>query len=206
MSHNNNIDDIAVLFQGAKLLLVIKDRTLDEIKYVLESQNVFAVGINKWQDSSTIIPALPNDIEKHFIGHLQTNKVKYVVPQVDCIESVDSIKLANAIDKEGVRYNKIVPIFLQVNISADQDKYGFGVDEIANVLKAMQSLLNVSVQGLMTITAKQNMDKTRHDYRIMKELQIKYKLKELSMGMSADWKIAVEEGATIIRLGRALFE
>ena len=182
-------------------MAVTKTVPVERILRVLGEHNIQLIGENRWQEAKSKLPSLPPGTEKHFIGHLQTNKVKEVVEAFDCIETVDSLKLAKAINA----INKPADVFLQVNVSQDPAKHGFLPNELEAALSQIQLLKNLNVTGLMTITAKQTKDQTRQDFRMMKQLQTKLGLQELSMGMSDDWQIAVEEGATIVRLGSALF-
>ena len=142
---------------------------------------------------------------KHFIGHLQSNKVKEVVAAFDAIETIDSDKLLLAVALEAQKQGKVLPIFLQVNVSNDSAKFGFQLAQLDSAVLAAHASPSVKLVGLMTITAQEAAAAVRNDYKTMKRLQEKYQLEELSMGMSADWEIAVEEGATIVRLGSALF-
>jgi len=188
-----------------RIMAVTKKVPIEQILPVLKNRQITLIGESRWQDAKVKLPLLPNGIEKHFIGHLQTNKVKEVVEAFDCIESVDSLKLATAINKVATELKKVFPIFLQVNISNDPAKFGFLVNELPNILANISQYKNIKIIGLMTITAKESEQEVRIDFKKMKQLQQAYNLPELSMGMSADWEIAVEEGATIVRLGRALF-
>ncbi len=191
---------------NVKLMAVTKGRSMEEILPVLEKYDAPIIGESRWQDAREKVDHFPEGVEKHFIGHLQTNKVKYIVPNFDCIQSVDSLKLAEAISSKAVRLGMVMDIYLQVNVSDDANKYGLKVSELGSAIESVKDLPGVKLVGLMTITAKQSEDETRRDFQAMKELQKKYDLTELSMGMSSDWKIAVEEGATVVRVGTALFD
>ena len=198
----NNIDP------NIRILGATKHASVEQINISI-NQGLDLIGENTWQDSKYKLPKLLS-CEKHFIGHLQTNKVKFIINIFDCIESVDSIKLAEKINKEAEKNNIIYPIMLEVNISQDKNKYGFSPDEMGNVLKKIKSNnKNIKLIGLMTITAKEQEEKKQNDFKKMKEIFTKYKnqynLKELSMGMSADYLIAAKEGATIVRIGSAIF-
>ncbi len=153
------------------------------------------------------------DIKWHFIGHLQKNKVKYLmkIQQLEMIESIDSIEIAKELNSEASKNNRRIKILLQVNIAKDPNKYGFTLNNIKEVLNIIDELDNVDVQGLMTITPyESNPEDVRKYYKEMKVLfdnlnEQGYNLKELSMGMSNDYHIAVQEGATIVRVGTAIF-
>ena len=191
--------------QHVQVMAVTKGRTLEEIKLVLEHHNVKLIGESRWQEAKTKLPHLPKEIAKHFIGHVQTNKLKEIMANFDCIESVDSIKLLEKIDALAEALHVKYPIFLQINISSDPNKYGFTVDELPKIVEQCQKMFHVELLGLMAITAKQTIDQSRKDFKQLKQLQQTYQLKELSMGMSTDYNVAIEEGATIIRIGKALF-
>lgn len=187
-------------------MAVMKQRSVAEILKVLERYHITLVGENRIQEAQQHLPLLPLGVEKHFIGHLQTNKVKTAVALFDCIETIDSLKLAGAVNSAAVELGKRISMFLQVNISNDPAKYGFLPKELVTVIEQLEQFKQLELMGLMTITAQQDPGKTRIDFRRMKALQTQFGMRELSMGMSDDWQIAVEEGATIIRLGRVLFE
>ncbi|MBR2068744.1 MAG: YggS family pyridoxal phosphate-dependent enzyme [Candidatus Gastranaerophilales bacterium] len=143
----------------------------------------------------------------HFIGHLQTNKVKYVVGNFDYIHSVDSLKLAQCIDLEAQKKGIIQKILIQVNNANEEQKFGIEPKELDNLINEMAKLKSIELKGLMNIApycVQEN--ELRKLFSEMRELKERYGLQELSMGMSNDYKIALECGATMIRLGRILFE
>lgn len=149
----------------------------------------------------------------HFIGHLQTNKVKYIVPFVSLIHSVDSSHLAEEIHKQAKKVGRIVNILVQVNTSGEKSKFGCSPEFLFNILGSIQHFENIRVCGLMTIGSFSNDEQiVRNEFRLLRSLfkQAKDKfpnlpLKELSMGMTNDYLLAVEEGATILRIGTAIF-
>lgn len=191
---------------STKLVLVVKGQSIQDIQQALNDYSVYAIGESRWQEAKVRLDQFFN-IRKHFIGHLQTNKAADIVKHFDCIESVNSIHVAQAINLAAEKSNKIQEVFLQINVSKDPHKFGFLVDEVAEQLVYIEEHFSyLQVRGLMTITAHQDSAKTKHDFELMKQLQIQLALPELSMGMSNDWKLAIESGATIIRIGRALFE
>lgn len=198
MSQNNEVEKY-------RIMAVTKNVPIERILPVLSKLKIDLIGESRWQEAKEKLPFFPAGVEKHFIGHLQTNKAKEVVEAFDCIGTIDSVKLAVIVNQAAAGLNKTIPIFIQVNISNDTFKYGFLPKELANVIEQIKQFEHLELIGLMAITAKQNKKQTRRDFRAMKELQIKFGLAELSMGMSNDWKIAIEEGATIVRLGSALF-
>jgi hypothetical protein len=151
--------------------------------------------------------------EIHLIGHLQTNKVKKAVHLFDVIQSIDSLKLIRDIDRRARDIGKVQRVYLQVNIGNEPQKYGFGPDEIKNAITEIRSLRNVRVEGLMCIPPFVPPEKTRSYFRKMKALFDEMKqenrdnieIRTLSMGMSSDYRIAIEEGATMVRVGSAIF-
>jgi|GEM_PF-91124 thioredoxin len=186
-------------------MAVTKNISVERILSILKHYDITLIGENRWQEAKGKLPFLPTNIEKHFIGHLQTNKAKPVVEAFDVIETVDTLNLAQAINQAASELKRIMPVFLQVNISRDSNKYGFLLEQLPHIIPQFEQFQHLQLSGLMTITAKQSPEQTRQDFKTMKQLQIQYKLPELSMGMSDDWSIAVAEGATIVRLGRALY-
>jgi len=143
----------------------------------------------------------------HFIGHLQSNKVKYVVGNFKYIHSVDSLKLAQCIDLEAEKQGVVQKILIQVNNANEPQKFGISPNELDNLIEEVAKLKSVELTGFMNIAPlNANESELRKLFTQMWELKDKYKLKELSMGMSNDYKIALECGATMIRIGRKLFE
>ncbi len=153
------------------------------------------------------------DIKWHFIGHLQKNKVKYLmkIDQLEMIESIDSLEIAEEISQKAAEYDKTIKILLQVNIANDPDKFGFSKEEIEKVLNNVEKKNNLIVKGLMTITPYEaEMEETKKYYQEMKSLvevlnNNGHNLTEISMGMSRDYTIAIKQGATIVRVGTAIF-
>lgn len=193
---------------------------LEKIKS--EIGDVKIVGVTKYSDVPQIIEAinagldivgenrvnvaekfdeLPK-VEKHMIGHLQSNKVKLAVKYFDCIQSVDSIKLAREVSK---RTKKTMPIMLQVNVAGEKQKFGVGVDEVEELLDLVKKYENLKVVGLMTIAPNIQPELTRPVFKTLKQINNNLKLPILSMGMSNDYKIAIEEGSNMVRIGSAIF-
>lgn len=167
-------------------------------------------GENRVQEMCEKRPCLPEDAEIHLIGHLQTNKVKQAVKNACMIHSVDSVRLAEEISKAALKEGIEMPILLQVNIADDDAKFGLRADELENTLKQVSKLPGVVLKGLMTVPAiETDRETTRSYFRSLHELFEKYReeynLTELSMGMSGDYEIAVEEGATMVRVGSKIF-
>ena len=155
---------------------------------------------------------LPKDIEWHMIGHLQTNKVREVVGNVTLIQSVSSLHLAEAISKRGVSHDVTSDVLLEVNVSGEESKSGFSPDEVRAALDDILALPALRVRGLMTMAPAHDMDAARRTFSGLRELRDELasrsglELPVLSCGMSDDFPIAVEEGSTIVRLGRTVFD
>ena len=170
-----------------------------------------AFGENKVQDLAAKAEALPDDIEWHMIGHLQTNKVKYIAPFVHLIHGVDSFKLLKEIDKRAQQQQRIIGCLLQVHIAEETSKFGLSVLDLQALLKESSSLKNIAIKGLMGMaTNTSDPSVIRKEFAFLKhtstQLQSKYnELKILSMGMSGDYAIAIEEGSTMVRVGSAIF-
>lgn len=200
---------------GVKLIAVSKTKPVEEIKEVYDAgQKIF--GENKVQELTEKQPQLPQNIEWHMIGHLQRNKVKYIVPFVDLIHSVDSERLLNEINKQAGKEDKRVKVLLQVHIADEETKFGFDENELHLLLdKHIENHPNIIFCGLMGMaTFTEDENKVRSEFRSLKTLFERIKLKyfngdenftEISMGMSNDYKIAVEEGSTMIRVGSLIF-
>jgi PLP dependent protein len=217
MSIKNNITAFSDSLQGSgcRLIAVSKIQPIEKLQEAYQAgQRIF--GENKVQEMEEKFTALPKDIEWHMIGHLQTNKVKYIAPFVSLIHSVDSIKLLEEINKQGKKINRIVPCLLQIYIANEDTKFGFSAEEVLDVITHFQSsYTHVEISGLMGMaTFTDNQEQIRSEFQGLKKLFEKIKLtklpaavkmRELSMGMSADYKIAIEEGSTLIRVGTSIF-
>lgn len=201
---------------GCTLVAVSKTQPIDVIAEAYAvGQRVF--GENKVQELVPKHEALPKDISWHMIGHLQSNKVKYIAPFVDCIQSVDSLKLLHEIDKQARKNNRTIRCLLQVFIASEETKFGFSEEEVRELIAsgALGELHNVSITGLMGMaTFTDDEAKVRREFRKLKlffealkkeNLPPNMQMTELSMGMSGDYPIAVEEGSTIVRVGTAIF-
>ena len=162
-------------------------------------------------------PQLPSDTRLHFIGHLQTNKVKYIAPFVHLIHGVDSLKLLNEINKQGAKNNRVIHCLLQVHIAQEETKFGFDADELAEAMKAIQTAgayPNIMVDGLMGMASfSDDLDKVRSEMKMLKQLFDNFSTTNtsnchfsiLSMGMSGDYAIAIKEGSNMVRIGSLLF-
>ncbi len=181
-------------------------------------ENGFKVfGENKVQDLSRKYEKLPKDIEWHMVGHMQTNKVKYLASFVHLIHGVDSFKLLKIINKEALKAGKILNGLLQIHIATEETKYGFSEDEVRFILDSPEfwDLRNIRISGLMGMaTNSSDVSQIRTEFgklkRLQEDLSRSYfssdaSFKEVSMGMSGDYKIAIEEGSTMIRIGSLIF-
>lgn len=217
MNTRNNIEKFTqYLPKGCRLVAVSKTQPIEKIMEVYQAgQRIF--GENKVQELTTKYETLPKDIQWHMIGHLQSNKVKYITSFIMLIHSVDSVKLLQEIDKQGIKTNRVIDCLLQVHIAEEETKFGFSEDEIFQLLQSdiLRSLNNIKILGLMGMaTLTDSQDQIRKEFKGLKSLFEKIKskntsahaeMKELSMGMSNDYKIAIEEGSTLIRIGTAIF-
>jgi pyridoxal phosphate enzyme (YggS family) len=206
MSIKTNIESIqSTLSHGCRLVAVSKTHPAALVQEAYDAgQRVF--GENKVQEMVSKYEVLPKDIEWHLIGHLQTNKVKYIAEWVGLIHSVDSAKLAEEIDKQGKKVGRVIPCLLQVHIAKEETKFGFDREELLEFLADFK-LSNVEIRGLMGMaTLTDDQDQIRREFRQLHDLFDEIgNMKELSMGMSSDYKIAMEEGSTLVRIGTAIF-
>ena len=188
------------------LVAVSKTKSNEEI---LKAYNlgIRDFGENYVQELVKKMDSLPSDIKWHMIGHLQTNKVRDIVKRnIYLIESVDSVKLMKEINKEAIKNNKIISILIEVNIANDINKTGCNINDLDSLIEYSKSLSNINVKGLMAIAPHtDNTNDIRSSFKQMKLLKTKYNLELLSMGMSSDYKIAIEEGTNIIRIGTKIF-
>ena len=170
-----------------------------------------AFGENKVQDMVAKSEELPSDIQWHMIGHLQTNKVKFIAPFVSLIHGVDSLKLIKEIDKRAAQNNRIIDCLLQIHIAEEETKFGLSDIEATQVLANAKHLKNVRIKGLMGMaTNTRDESIVRNEFAGLKELFLKFQsvtehLQIISMGMSTDYEIAVEQGSTMVRVGSAIF-
>lgn len=195
------------------LIAVSKTKPVDMLK---EAYGAGArdFGENKVQEILEKSPQLPEDIRWHMIGHLQTNKVRQVVGKVCLIHSVDTLKLAQEIEKESAKRGLVTPVLLEVNVAEEETKFGFHLGETESALREIARLPHVKVQGLMTIAPPvDEAEKNRQVFRKLYQFFIDIKSKKvdnmdmnvLSMGMTGDFEVAIEEGATMVRVGTGIF-
>ena len=184
--------------------------TLQEAYYL----GVRVFGENKVQEIREKYQVLPKDIEWHMIGHLQTNKVKYIVDKVRLIHSVDSLRLAEVIEKEAEKQDRIVDILLEVNVAEEESKFGLKTAEVLPLAEKLTALSHIRLRGLMTIAPfVENPEKNRAIFANLHKLYVDIKEKNidngtvsiLSMGMTNDYEVAIEEGATMVRVGTGIF-
>jgi len=212
---------------------------LIKYKKELEGENVELIAVSKFNDAAAVLEAynagqrifgenivqelaekaeaLPKDIEWHMIGHLQTNKVKYIAPFISLIQSVDSIRLLAEINKQAAKNNRVIDCLLQVYIADEDTKFGLDHAEVIELLRDEEYLAmkNIRITGLMGIASNNAEEKqTKDEFQELKVLFDGIKLsffrkedsfKELSMGMSGDYKLAIEEGSTMVRIGSSIF-
>ena len=195
------------------LIAVSKTKPLETIKEVY-NLGVRNFGENKVQELKEKYNLLPKDIKWHMIGHLQTNKVKDIIDKVHLIHSVDSIHLAEVIEKEAAKKDIIVNILLEVNASGEESKYGIKAEELNEVIEEISKFSHIKIKGLMTVAPYTiNPEENREFFSKLRELSIEIKEKNiynvdmeiLSMGMTNDYKVAIEEGATMVRIGTGIF-
>ncbi|MCX7637448.1 MAG: YggS family pyridoxal phosphate-dependent enzyme [Cyclobacteriaceae bacterium] len=216
MNIKNRIEQIkASLPAHVELIAVSKTQPVERIREAMEAGQL-AFGENKVQEMLPKQEVLPQ-AQWHMIGHLQTNKVKYIVPFIHLIHSVDSMKLLAEINKRAARINRVVPCLLQVHIAQEETKFGFSPDELRNILNGTEihALQHVQIRGLMGMaTFTPDQDQIRKEFKSLRKLFDMLKesslpkqvsMNILSMGMSHDYRIAIEEGSTMIRIGTAIF-
>ena len=198
------------------LVAVSKTKPVSDLQEVYDAgQRVF--GENKVQEMSEKFEVLPKDIQWHLIGHLQTNKVKYIAPFVSLIHSVDSMKLLNEINKEAKKNNRVIDCLLQFHIAEEETKFGLSIEEAKELLESKEfvEMQNVSIVGIMGMASfTENIETVRHEFRVLESyfqilkshfFKFNHHFKEISMGMSGDYLLAIEEGSTMVRVGSSIF-
>jgi pyridoxal phosphate enzyme (YggS family) len=217
MSRADNLNFIkASLGKSTQLVAISKTKPASLILECYNAgQKIF--GENKVQEIVEKHGQLPGDIQWHLVGHLQSNKVKYIASFVSLIHSVDSLKLLEEINRQAAKHNRIQECLLQIFIAREETKFGLSEDEAIELLQSVifRSMKNISIQGLMGMaTNTDDLIQVRFEFRKLREFRDKLKetfaspqhpLQELSMGMSGDYKIAIEEGSTMVRIGSILF-
>jgi pyridoxal phosphate enzyme (YggS family) len=201
---------------NVRLIAVSKTKPVEALLEAYQAgQKLF--GENKVQELVVKYESLPKDIEWHFIGHLQSNKIKYIAPIVSLIHSVDSLKLLQTINKEGQKINRIIPCLLQIFIASEETKFGLNQNELCVIMEEWKkgNLANIEMKGLMGMASNVNdTNQIEKEFTILKILYDETKAKyfsdidsfnELSMGMSGDYAIAIKAGSTLVRVGSSIF-
>lgn len=195
------------------LIAVSKTKPVSMIQEAIqEGQLVF--GENKVQELCSKYEELPKNLQWHMIGHLQRNKVKYIADKVSLIHSVDSLRLAKTIHQEGERIGRVIPLLIEVNVAQEETKFGVSVEDALPLIREISTFPYVEIRGLMTIAPyMDNPEENRPVFRKLKQLSVDIRDKNmnnvymdiLSMGMTNDYQVAVEEGATLVRVGTGIF-
>ena len=218
MDIKKNIEEFNNYLKGTncKLVAVSKTKPVEDLKEAYAAgQRIF--GENKVQEMTEKQSRLPEDIEWHMIGHLQSNKVKYIAPYVSLIHSIDSLKLLKEVNKQGNKNNRILKVLLQIHIAEEDTKFGLDKNELFELIHSdeISEFENVEIVGFMGMaTFTEDKDQIRKEFRALKSLYDEtleqnlpsiFNLSEISMGMSGDYQIAIEEGSTLIRVGSSIF-
>lgn len=213
-----NLDHIIKSFKNpeCKLIAVSKTKPIEDLQEAYTA-GIRDFGENKVQEIQAKQPEMPADTRWHMIGHLQSNKVKYIAPFIYLIHGVDSFKLLKEIDKQGKKINRVIPVLIQIHIAEEESKFGFDRAELEEMLSSEEftKLTHVQIKGLMGMaTFTENQEQIRKEFRGLKQLFEELKgrklpdfvdMTELSMGMSGDYQVAQEEGSTMVRIGSAIF-
>lgn len=203
---NRNLDEVT-------LIAVSKTKPVPMLEEIY-AEGIRCFGENKVQEMCDKIEVLPKDIKWHMIGHLQTNKVKYIVGKTALIHSVDSLKLANEIERQAAKNDVIVEILVEVNIAEEESKFGIHKEETFALIQEISKLPHVRIKGLMTIAPYvDDPEDNREYFRQIRQLSVDINQKNidnvsmdvLSMGMTGDYMVAIEEGATMVRVGTGIF-
>ena len=195
------------------LVAVSKTKPVEMIEEVMTA-GIVDFGENKPQELRDKYEVLPKNLRFHIIGHLQTNKIKYVIDRVVLVHSIDSIHLAEAVNAEAKKHNRIMPVLVEVNVAQEESKSGFLVEKAENAIREIAKLSNIRVEGLMTIAPfVENAEENRQYFVKLRKLSVDIAAKNidnvtmhhLSMGMTGDYEVAIEEGATMVRVGTGIF-
>ena len=199
--------------EDVTLIAVSKTKPVSMIEELLPL-GVRDFGENKVQELTAKEEVLPKDIRWHMIGHLQRNKVKYVIDKACMIHSVDSLRLAQEISKEAVKHGLVMPVLIEVNVAGEESKFGVSVEEAPSLVEEVSKLPGIQVNGLMTIAPYvEDPEENRYVFRNLRKLSVDIREKNfdnvimnvLSMGMTGDYEVAIEEGATHVRVGTGIF-
>lgn len=195
------------------LIAVSKTKPVSMLQEAYD-EGVRTFGENKVQEIMDKYGQLPQDIEWHMIGHLQRNKVKYIADKVTMIHSLDSLRLAETIESEASKHNRVIPVLIEVNVAMEESKFGISVAEVLPFVQELSKFPHLRVNGLMTIAPYvENPEENRQIFRKLKKLSVDIEEKNinninmsvLSMGMTGDYQVAIEEGATMVRVGTGIF-
>ena len=195
------------------LVAVSKTKPVEMIEEVMTA-GIVDFGENKPQELRDKYEVLTQNLRFHMIGHLQTNKIKYVIDRVVLIHSIDSIHLAEAVNAEAKKHNRIMPVLVEVNVAQEESKSGFLMEKAENAIREIAKLSNIRVEGLMTIAPfVENAEENRQYFVKLRKLSVDIAAKNidnvtmhhLSMGMTGDYEVAIEEGATMVRVGTGIF-
>ena len=195
------------------LIAVSKTKPVSMIEEAMEA-GIREFGENKPQEMKEKYEILPKDLHWHMIGHLQLNKVKYVVPRACMIHSVDSLRLAEKISAEAEKNHLVMPVLIEVNVAEEDSKFGVKLSEAEDLIRQAAVLPGISIQGLMTIAPfVENAEENRGVFQKLRKLSVDIRSKNidnvtmcnLSMGMTGDYQVAIEEGATMVRVGTGIF-
>ena len=195
------------------LIAVSKTKPVEMLEACMDN-GITVFGENKVQELCEKYEVLPKDLHWHMIGHLQRNKVKYITDKVELIHSVDSLRLAQAISDDAVKKGVNVDILIEVNVGEEDSKFGLKTEETENLVREISELPNVFIKGLMTIAPYTEVaEENRTIFRTLKQLSVDIERKNidnvsmsvLSMGMTGDYEVAIEEGATMVRVGTGIF-
>ena len=217
MSIANTIQQLrSSLPEGVSLLAISKYQPIESLQEAYDAgQRMF--GENHIQEMAAKAAVLPKDIEWHFTGHVQTNKIKYMAPFVHLVHAVDSFRLLREIDKHAAKHNRVIDCLLQIHIAQEETKYGLTIDECRGLLatEPWRDLQHVRITGLMAMGSNtDDMEQVRNEFRQMRQLFEALKAEffaddssfcQLSEGMTDDYPIAIEEGSTIVRIGSMIF-
>ena len=196
-----------------KLIVVSKTQPVEAIREAIE-YGINSFGENRVQELREKTEIIEDNLDWHLIGHLQTNKVKFVVGKVSLIHSLENIRLAEAIDKEAKKHNVIVDVLVEVNIAKEDTKFGVNPEEVESFIREVLIFKNINIRGLMTVAPYTDISEENRKYfkklkKIMVDLNSKnihnVNMNVLSMGMTGDYEIAIEEGATLVRVGTGIF-
>lgn len=216
MIKDNLIETLKTIPENVQLVAVSKTKPNEDIiEAYNEGQRVF--GENKVQELTTKYEELPKDIQWHMIGHLQRNKVKYIAPFVSMIHAVDSLRLLKEVNKQAKKNERVINCLLQFHIAEESTKFGLDLSEAKELLSSdeFKAMENISICGIMGMaTFIDDEDQVRREFRELKKIYTELKesffngndsFKEISMGMSGDYRIAIEEGSTMVRIGSTIF-